>query len=174
MPSSVDIIGRSFFGALAMKSPRGFEPDIRVAASITDYLYLRQLRNRVRDQMTNSTAKVGYLKQLRFYLGKPGNFSVYIAWIGDHRAGYLLLRHEATSCFITTVVDERFRRKGIAAQMIRFAQNCASNLTAEILLTNTASLKLHETMGFRYFGNNGRVATYICHSSKKSENGSPN
>jgi GNAT superfamily N-acetyltransferase len=160
MPSSVDIIGRSFFGALAMTSSDSYKIDIRVATSISDYLFLRRLRNQVRDQMTNSTAPVGYLQQFRFYLNKPPNVKVYVAWMGARRAGYLLLRQESTSCFITEAVDERFRKAGAATGLVRFAQGCCADLTAEILLTNTASIKLHESAGFQFCGDDGRIALY--------------
>lgn len=160
MPSSVDIIGRSFFGALAMTSSDSDEFHIRVAASIADFLFLRRLRNQVRGQMTNSTAPVGYLRQFRFYLNQPPNVEVYIAWMRAKRAGYLLLRQESTSCFITEAVDERFRGAGVAARLVRFAQEHCADLTAEILLANTASIKLHQAAGFQFSGDDGRVAVY--------------
>jgi len=160
MPSSVDIIGRSFFGALAMTSSDNHNFHIRVATSISDFLFLRRLRNRVRHQMTNSTASVGYLRQFRFYLSKPPNVEVYIAWASAKRAGYLLLRRESTSCFITEAVDESFRKAGVATGLVRFAQECCADLTAEILLTNTASIKLHQSAGFQFAGDDGRIAIY--------------
>lgn len=110
--------------------------------------------------MTNSTAPVGYLQQFRFYLSKPPNVTVYLAWMRARRAGYLLLRDESTSCFITEAVDERFRRAGVATALIRFAQACRADLTAEILLANSASIKLHQAAGFQLCGGDGRVAVY--------------
>lgn len=110
--------------------------------------------------MTNSTAPVGYLRQLRFYLGKPPNIKAYIGWISAKRAGYLLLRQESTSCFITEAVDERFRKAGVATGLVRFAQECCADLTAEILLTNSASIKLHQSAGFQFSGDDGRIAIY--------------
>jgi GNAT superfamily N-acetyltransferase len=133
---------------------------IRAATSIADYLFLRRLRNQVRHQMTNSTAPVGYLRQFRFYLNKAPNVTVYIAWMSAKRAGYLLLRQESTSCFITEAVNERFRKAGVAKKLVRFAQECCADLTAEILLTNTASIKLHQSAGFQYSGDDGRIAIY--------------
>jgi hypothetical protein len=134
--------------------------DIRAAKSIADYLFLRQLRNRVRHEMTNRTDPIGYLQQLRFYLGKPPNVSIYIAWMNARRAGYLLLRREAKACFITEAVDKPFRRRGVAANMIHFAQGGETHLTAEILVGNTASIKLHQAAGFAFSGDDGRIATY--------------
>lgn len=110
--------------------------------------------------MTNSTAPVGYLRQFRFYLNRPPNIKVYVAWISAKRAGYLLLRQESTSCFITEAVDERFRKAGVATGLVRFAQQCCADLTAEILLTNSASIKLHQTAGFQFSGDDGRIAIY--------------
>ena len=125
-----------------------------------DYLFLRRLRNQVRNQMTNSTAPVGYLQQLRFYFrGSPG-VKLYIGWIGAKRAGYLLLRHESATCYITEAVDECFRRAGVASRMIDFAKGSCADLTAEILLENTASINLHQTAGFQRSGGDGRIATY--------------
>ena len=110
--------------------------------------------------MTNNTAPLGYLQQLRFYVNKPPNTKLYIAWVGAKRAGYLLLREESTGCFITEAVDERFREAGVATRLVRYAQERCANLTAEILLTNTASIKLHQSAGFEYAGDDGRVAVY--------------
>ncbi len=110
--------------------------------------------------MTNSTAPIGYVRQFRFYLNKPPNVKVYIAWMGARRAAYLLLRRESTGCLITEAVDERFRKAGVATRLVRFAQECGADLTAEILLTNTASIKLHQSLGFDLSGHDGRVAVY--------------
>jgi GNAT superfamily N-acetyltransferase len=110
--------------------------------------------------MTNSTAPVGYWQQCRFYLSQPPNVKAYIAWMGAKRAGYLLLRQESASCFITEAVDEPFRRTGVATSLIRFAQEHCADLTAEILLANTASIKLHQSAGFQFSGDDGRVAAY--------------
>jgi GNAT superfamily N-acetyltransferase len=143
-----------------MTSFDSHELHIRPATSISDFLFLRRLRNQVRQQMTNSTAPVGYLRQLRFYLNRPSNVEAYIARMGTKRAGYLLLRQEPASCFITEAVDERFRRSGVATRLVHFAQERCADLTAEILLANTASIKLHQSAGFRCCGDDGRIAIY--------------
>ena len=110
--------------------------------------------------MTNSTLPIGYLRQLRFYLGKPPNIKAYIGWMGAERAAYLLMRQESVTCFITEAVEERFRRAGVATRLVQFAQERCPDLTAEILLTNGASIKLHEAAGFRPCGGDGRIAVY--------------
>jgi hypothetical protein len=135
--------------------------DVRAARTLRDFLFLRRLRNRVRHEMTNSTDPIGYLRQLRFYLGRPPNVSIYIARMDAEPAGYLLLRQEARTCFITEAVDAPFRRRGVAANMIRFAQDCRTHLTAEILVGNAASIKLHQAAGFAFAGDDGRIATYL-------------
>src|SRR5262245_29736347 len=73
MPSSVDMSGRSFLGARRIRFSGEGGCHIGLARTIWDYLYIRKLRNRVRLHMTNHTAKVSLLGQLRFYLNKPAN-----------------------------------------------------------------------------------------------------
>lgn len=110
--------------------------------------------------MTNSTAPISYLQQLRFYLHKPTNVDIYIACLAGKRIGYLLLRHEGLTALITEAVDERYRRLGVAKQLVQYAQGIHANLTAEILSSNLASIKLHEAAGFTYAGDRGDVRTY--------------
>lgn len=80
--------------------------------------------------------------------------------MGARRAGYLLLRGQDGTFFITEAVDEGFRRAGVASGMIGFAQRAYGDLTAEILLTNAASIALHQRAGFERVGDDGRVAVY--------------
>lgn len=148
-----------------MTSTSGGDFHIRPATSLADYAFLRRLRNRVRHQMTNDTAKVGYLRQFRFYLSRRDDLHVYVAFVRQYRAGYLILRTMDGHCFITEAVDEPFRRKGVAARMIEFAQTRCNGLTADILLTNTASIRLHETMGFQLVRSDHRMATYRLDTS---------
>ena len=77
-----------------MNSFRQKELLIRRARSIADYLFLRALRNSVRQYMTHHTASIDYIQQLRFYLRRPGNVEIFIACIGARRVGYVLLRCE--------------------------------------------------------------------------------
>jgi GNAT superfamily N-acetyltransferase len=134
--------------------------DIDAARTLWDFLYVRALRNRVRMQMTNDTGKVGFLRQLRFYRNKPANVQLYVARIGGARAGYLLLREAGVETFITEAVDERYRRNGVGRGMVEFAKSRARSITAEILVGNVASRRLHEAAGFTLQGDDGRVATY--------------
>ncbi len=76
------------------------------------------------------------------------------------RAGYLLLRRDGEAYLITEAVDESFRRSGVAARMVAFAQERCGDLTAEILLQNAPSIKLHQAAGFEFVRDDGRVATY--------------
>lgn len=110
--------------------------------------------------MTNSTEPIGYLQQLRFYFRKPADLELYIGWMGAARAGYLLLRRNSGTCFITEAVDERFRRVGIASRLIEFAKGICADLTAEILVDNGPSIKLHQAAGFQLSRDDGRIATY--------------
>jgi hypothetical protein len=98
MPSSLDMSGRSFFGDFPMPRIPDSELSIVEASSFRDYLFLRTLRNQIRNLMTNNTEPIGYLAQLRFYIsikyrrraGQP--VRIFIARHGTQRAGYLLIR----------------------------------------------------------------------------------
>ena len=134
--------------------------EIRAATSVADYLFLRRVRNQVRREMTNDTAPIGYFRQLRFYLSRQPNLAVYICSTDQGLAGYLMLRDEAATCLITEAVDRRYRRRGVASNLIRFAQSIRADITAQILSSNIASIKLHQSAGFRLSGDDGRIATY--------------
>ena len=136
--------------------------EIVPARSLPDFMFLRNLRNRVRHQMTNDTGRVGILQQLRFYLAKPRNVDIFVALLGGRRVGYLLLRHEKETTLITEAVDERFRGKGIGSAMVAFARRRYPDLTAEIRDDNVESLRLHEQQGFAVIGSRGiiRVCRY--------------
>ena len=160
MPSSDDISGRSFFGNLTMTASEHEEVGIRRAQSLADYLFLRTLRNRVRQYMTNNTASIGFMQQIRFYLRTPANVEIYIARRGGKRVGYLLLQHIGTTTLITEAVDASHRGSGIGTRMVRYAQQHHPDLTAEIRIGNTASVRLHEASGFTLAGTRDDVQCY--------------
>jgi hypothetical protein len=122
--------------------------DISIAKSPADFLFLRILRNEVRQNMTNSTEHLSVWTQLKFYLFRPSNIEIYVARFKGRRVAYLLLCDQDGSCFITEAVTEGFRKKNIALAMIKFAQSIRTSLFADVLVTNLASQKLHEKAGF--------------------------
>jgi ribosomal protein S18 acetylase RimI-like enzyme len=143
-----------------MKSFEHENFEIRHAQSLADYLFLRTLRNRVRHNMTNNTASINYIQQMRFYFRKPANVDVYLACVGSRRVGYLLLRKEGPTTLITEAVDEPYRGSGIATRMVQYAQRLYADLTAEILAGNVASIKLHKAAGFTFVSARGNVHTF--------------
>lgn len=110
--------------------------------------------------MTNDTGLVTRLQQMRFFLAKPDGIEIYIARSGTERAGYLLLRHDKTTTLITEAVEPFSRRLGIAAAMVRYAQERHSDLTAEIRSGNLPSIALHRQAGFSFVTANGEIQTY--------------
>ena len=160
MPSSGDISGRSFLGDLAMNSFRQKELLIRRAHSIADYLFLRTLRNSVRQYMTNHTASIDYIQQLRFYLRRPDNVEIFIACIGARRVGYVLLRCEGKTTLVTEAVVESHRGAGFGARLLHYAQDLRADLTAEIRDDNIASINLHRAAGFKFAGAKPGVQTF--------------
>jgi RimJ/RimL family protein N-acetyltransferase len=143
--------GRSFLGDLAMPHIPDGELSITEASSLRDYLFLRALRNDVRSMLTNDTSHIGYLRQLKFYLARRRNeprTKIFIARVGSRRAGYLLVRPAADGARITEVVDAKFRNSGLGRRLVQYACDRYPDLVAEIRADNTASIALHESMGF--------------------------
>ncbi len=142
------------------------ELSIEEARSLGDYLFLRALRNDVRGLMTNQTAHISYLQQLKFYVAtryrvRSTPITIFIARRGGRRAGYLLIRQTADGAAVTEAIDEKFRQQGIGRKLLAFAQGRYSNLVAEIRAENAASIKLHESMGFVREGRaDGGILTY--------------
>lgn len=112
--------------------------------------------------MTNNANRISIAQQLRFMLTKPQQIELYVAKVGSQRVGYLLLnRVAADAVLITEAVDERWRRCGVGAAIIDFAKTKAGHITAEIRASNVASIKLHESGGFRLLQTGDVVVTYV-------------
>jgi len=146
--------GRSFFGDLAMPHIPDGELSITEASSLADYLFLRALRNDARSLLTNDTSHIGLLRQLRFYMARRGvrgdgaATKIFIARVRSQRAGYLLIRPAADGARITEVIGTKFRNSGLGRRLVQFACDRYPELVAEIRIDNTASVALHESMGF--------------------------
>jgi len=121
---------------------------IRNARSIRDYLFLRSLRNQSQHQLTGETQNISLRKQLIFYLKKPKDITTFIAEVKGVRVGYLLIRRSGLNNYITEVIKPEWQNQGIGSEMIKFAQKDYAELTAEILVTNIASVKLHQKNQF--------------------------
>jgi RimJ/RimL family protein N-acetyltransferase len=121
---------------------------IRPARSALDFDYVRRLRNANSIHLTGDGGRIGVLRQLRFWLWRPPAIDLYLATCDGRRCGYLLLRRAADTTYITEVVDARFRGRGIAYEMIRFAAARHPHLSAEIFAVNEASRRLHARAGF--------------------------
>jgi ribosomal protein S18 acetylase RimI-like enzyme len=161
--------GRSFFGDLAMPHIPDGELSITEASSLRDYLFLRALRNEVRSLLTNDTTRIGYLRQLKFYLARrraPRDTQmtkIFIARVGSRRAGYLLVRPATDGARITEAIDARLRNSGLGRRLVQYACDRYPDLVAEIRADNTASIALHESMGFTRERSVGGVLIYRYH-----------
>ena len=88
---------------------------IRPAASALDFEYVRRLRNANRRFLTGDARRIGVLRQLRFWLSRPASIDLHVAELDGRRCGYLLLRRDGDTTWITEVVDARHRGRGVAA-----------------------------------------------------------
>ena len=131
------------------------------AKNFFDFLYTRKLRNSVRQNMTTSSKKIAYLQQLLFFLHTPPNILLYIVKLGKKRVGYLLLRKEEKTTYITEAIEKNYRGLGIGSKLITFSKEICGNLTAEILITNSSSIALHKKNGFILLEQTDRVVIYV-------------
>jgi RimJ/RimL family protein N-acetyltransferase len=134
--------------------------EMELASSIFDYMDVRRIRNENSRWLTGNPNKIGIWQQLKFYWSKPKNIELYVCREFGSVVAYMLLRHEAETCFITEVVDVLYRGENIASDMILFAQFHYPNITAEILNSNVASIRLHEKMGFKLVSESEHKLTY--------------
>src|SRR6266550_1631928 len=165
MPSSADMSGRSFLGAFGMSAEPVGQLSIVEARTLGDYLFLRRLRNQVRNLMTNDTRPISLWRQLRFFLlmrCRPNKESlrIFIARYGSQHVGYLLVRSSGMGMLITEVIDQNFRRQGIGKKLVAFAQSRYREIVAEIREDNHASIALHVAMGFSFERQSGGIAVY--------------
>ena len=122
---------------------------IEPAYSLMDYMAVRKIRNKNCQWLTGNPNKIGIFKQLWFYLFKPKGIDLYVCKDDEKVKGYLLIRRSTHTAFITEVIDDPYRGQGIGSTMIHFAQYWYSHLTADILVNNVPSIRLHESCGFK-------------------------
>lgn len=80
---------------------------------------------------------------------KPKNIKLFIVEIDRVRIGYLLFREENNTTFITEVIGEGFRGRGIGMLMLQFAKQKYNHLTAHIIPSNLNSINFHKSNGFK-------------------------
>jgi hypothetical protein len=145
---------------------------IRKAKSIIDFEYIRRIRNENRFFLTGNVCRIGLLRQLLFFLIRPSTIKIFVAELDSQRCGYLLLRQSENTTWITEVVEARFRGRGVARHMIRYAIGFCDHLSAEILLSNEDSLRLHLNAGFvRVKEENKRIHLVLSRRDKKNQYG---
>lgn len=116
-------------------------------------MYVRDVRNRNRCAMTGNQKFISVIRQTIFFITKPSSFKLYVCFLcpSNARVGYLLLKRENLDTYLTEVVDNEYRRLGIASQMIQFAIesiDLGGRAIVEIYNSNQASIKLHLSQGF--------------------------
>lgn len=130
---------------------------IFIAKSLNDYLYVRNLRNKNKNYMTNKGLHIGVMQQIFFWLKKDQKIDLFIFKVGSVRCGYFLIKKDTDKNYITEIVDKNHRRLGIGKLMISYAQLRYSNLCAEIFNDNLPSIKLHISMNFKKIKTRGSI-----------------
>lgn len=97
-----------------------------------------------------------------YFDGKRGQQMV-VGLVDGRPAGFLQLLHAPDSTLVIDLiaVDETCRRKGLAREMIAFAEAGAANMQWDRVgtqIANTASIRLYESLHFRF-----AEASYVFH-----------
>ena len=127
---------------------------------LLDYLFIRKLRNENRHLMTGDNRELSLWDQIKFWYSHPYHLSLYIARLDGERVGYMVLKDDFDTTYITEVVSDSARRQGIGKALIRYAQTFRNHLTADIFKTNLPSIELHLGLGFRR-KKAGAVSRYV-------------
>jgi len=130
------------------------------AILLNEYLAIRKIRNDNYQNLTGVRRKIGLWEQIKFFMFKPKNVSVFVSFTEGKISGYMLIKETEEGAFITEVVDKKYRNKGIAKKMIREAQDNYPVVVAEIWKGNIPSVRLHERMGFKLTGEHNQRLTY--------------
>lgn len=133
---------------------------VRRTRWLPDYLFIRSLRNKNRSLMTGYTGEIGLWQQIKFWFTLPINVDLYIIKADGKRAGYMLLKDDFDTTYITECVEQTYRGMGLGIELVKYAQNMRTHLTADIQATNVPSLKLHAATGFRLV-KPGPVSRYV-------------
>lgn len=133
---------------------------LELVEKLGDALAVRRLRNSCREHLTNFQAHIGWVQQLRWYLGyyrqarRSGSYRLYL-WRDEHDliVGYGALSLRDNQLLITECVASEHRGRGhgksILKNLILLASKENRDLVAEIWATNEPSLTLHEEAGFK-------------------------
>ena len=101
---------------------------------------------------------------MNYFTGKRGDAMV-VSNIGKKLSGFLqLLYHDETMVIDLIAVDRAWRRKGVAEDMINFAQNNLGSFThinVGTQVANIPSMRFYEKLGFQII-----EASYLFHYHK--------
>jgi len=127
--------------------------------SLPDVMRVRSIRNSCRQNLTNHTAYISRLQQLRWYFRtynprrKSGDFRLYLLNdVKNRPLAYGALVLDGDNLLVTECVASEHRNKGIGTtvldRLLQIGKNENRPLIADILATNAASIALHEKAGF--------------------------
>jgi hypothetical protein len=130
------------------------------AKSINDYIFLRKVRNKNREFLTENIKYLTIFDQIFFYLILSKKYKIYIVEKEGEKAGYMMLKKVKNIYFITEVILKKFRRQSLATLMVNFAKKKYKKLIAKISLKNKISISFHKKIGFEEIKRN-KNALYL-------------
>ena len=120
---------------------------VRLAKTLPDYMFIREVRNSCYLNMTRDRRKIGLFEQLRFFFFARKKFFIFIL-SGDSRIGYVLIRKSDSGFYFSFAIREEFRGLGFGTFLVKTFKENYYPLVAEVLKTNVASRRVFEKEGF--------------------------
>lgn len=140
--------------------------DCRLVTTLRDALIVRRLRNSCAQFMTNVRESIGWWAQVTWYFRhyRPGlsdqNLRIFLFAERRSQVGYGALKLDGDQLLVTECIAPEHRGRGlgkaILGELIRVAGREGRALIAEIWASNAASVRLHESAGFRLDGTTER------------------
>lgn len=119
--------------------------------------YLRKTRNSSKEFMTRTQDNITAEMQKNWYENLESNFLPYIFLVSEHGTifypvGYGTISIENDAAFVTGVIDESMRGKGLGrklfSSLIDEGKKICSTVLLEVLITNQPAQNLYNSLGF--------------------------
>ena len=119
--------------------------------------YLRKTRNSSKEFMTRTQDNITAEMQKNWYENLESNFLPYIFLVSEHGTifypvGYGTISIENDAAFVTGVIDESMRGKGLGrklfSSLVDEGKKICSTVLLEVLITNHPAQNLYNSLGF--------------------------
>lgn len=136
---------------------------IRPASTVRDALAMRRVRNSCRTYLTRDTSKISLLRQLRWWISRPGDLHPYVVEADGRVVGYAVITVRADRGWLTAGLLPDVRGHGVGEVVFRrlVADVLDMGLVPwlEVRHDNFKARRLYDKLGFVVRCTRGEVVT---------------